>query len=110
VTRDPSADRNPLDRASFYVENLKCGAGPGRLERASKDELVAELEVLLRDAGVTQMTGQQLAGAIDYYGESLAANFGAPRLICLSAFVDGLMHGIALAAGLEGELRNPRGQ
>jgi hypothetical protein len=110
MTRNPSVDRNPLDLASFYVESLKYGPKAGKVEGVSKDGLASELEALLRDAGVSTMTGAQLADAVAYYGDSLAKSFGSPRLICLSAFIDGLEHGIALAAGLQGELRNPRGR
>jgi hypothetical protein len=103
--RNPSADPTPLDRASFYVEELKYGVGPRRLEQAKSGEIAAEFESLLRDAGVTSMTGEELARAMVYYGRSLANTFRTPRTIALSMFCDGLMHGIALAAGLTAEPR-----
>lgn len=106
--RDPSTDRTPLDRASFYVEELKYGPGSGKLERAEFDQVVAQLEVLLRDAGVTSMTGLELLEAMDYYAISLARTLGVPPTFTRSIFLDGLMHGIALTAGLEGDHRNPR--
>ena len=108
LTRNPSVDRNPFDLASFYVEELKYGPGPGQVEGASREQIVGQCEVLLRDAGVTSMTGAELIDALDFYGESLARSFGVPRVLTLSCFVDGVMHGIALAAGLEGPHREPK--
>lgn len=104
--RNPRADPNPLDRASFYVEELKYGVGPRRVERAESDEIAAEFDTLLHDAGVTSMTGEELASAMTYYGRSLANTFLTPRMIALTMFCDGLMHGIALTAGLTAEPRD----
>ena len=106
--RDPSSDPTPLDRASFYVEELKYGPGAGRLEGVDAEQIVAQLEVLLRDAGVSSMTGEQLLDAMVYYGVSLASSFTTHPTITLSLFLDGLMHGIALAGGLVGEPREHR--
>ena len=106
--RDPSAEPNPLDWASFYVEDLKYGVGPAQLERADADEMIAQVEALLRDAGVNTMTGEELTRATTYYGATIADAFGVHRTIALSIFVDALMHGIALGAGLKGKHRSPR--
>jgi hypothetical protein len=108
MTRNPSADRTPLDEASFYIEELKYGARAGQVEPASRGEMTAALEVLLRDAGVATMTGAALGDASLYYGDSDARSFGLPRLIGRSIFLDGLMHGIEFAAGLKGALREPK--
>jgi hypothetical protein len=105
--RDPSADPTPLDLASFYVEALKYGPGPGKVEAASLGQVVAQMEVLLRDANVTSMTGEQVLGAMEFYARSLTRSLGIPLAFTRSLFLDGLMHGIALAAGLEGEHRDP---
>jgi hypothetical protein len=108
MSRNPSVDQNPLDRASFYIEELKYGPAAGDVERVTVDEFAGQLEVLLRDAGVTSMTGAQLADAAQYYGRSLARSFATNPVLAGSCFIDGLMHGIALAGGLQGELRDPR--
>lgn len=110
IERVPAVDCNPLDRASFYVEELKYGPGPGKLEVAEWEEMVAQLETLLRDAGVSSMSGEELLEAIFYYGNSVAGSFGMSFQLGLSVFLDGLMHGIALGAGLDSEPRNPKGQ
>jgi hypothetical protein len=107
-TRNPSIDPNALDRASFYIEDLKYGPGPGPVEHLTRDQLTGQLEVLLRDAGITSMTGAELREAMEFYGESLAESFRAPRLLTFSCWVDGVMHGIALAAGIEGEHRQAK--
>lgn len=106
--RDPSANPTPLDRASFYVEELKYGPGPGTLEPAAFGEIVSELEALLRDANVTSMTGRELLDAMEFYEVSLSHALRMPLVFTRSIFLDGLMHGIALGAGLEGEHRDVR--
>ena len=108
MTRNPSEDPTPLDLASFYVESLKYGAGPGKLQAASVDEFTNELEILLRDAGVTTMTGEELRDALEYYVHTLSLTLGLHAVLVRSILADGLMHGIALAGGLRGEHRNPR--
>jgi len=62
--RDPSANPTPLDWASFYVEGLKYGPGPGQLEAASGRETADQLEALLRDAVDGFMHGIALAGGV----------------------------------------------
>lgn len=111
IERVPAVDRNALDRASFYVEALKYGPGPGKLELAGAEEIVAQLDTLLRDAGVkTSMTGEELLEAIFYYGDSLSHHLGTTFRVGVSMFLDGLMHGIAFGAGLDGEPRDPKGE
>jgi hypothetical protein len=106
--RNPSADPTPLDRASWYIESLKYGAGPGVLEATEWDAVVGQMETLLRDAGAQSMTGAELLEATEYYSRSFAGTLGVPILLTRSLFVDGLMHGIALAGGVEGEPRDSR--
>lgn len=108
ANRNPSADRNPLDLASFYIESLKYGPDSGRLEEFGPEELEASLDVLLRDAGVTSMTGKQLAKALLYYGVGIGRTLHIDRQRAVSIWTDGLMHGLALAGHIEGELRNPK--
>ncbi|HWF25212.1 MAG TPA: hypothetical protein VG275_07185 [Solirubrobacteraceae bacterium] len=104
-TRDPTKDPTPLDRASFYVESLRYGAGPGKIEGVDFDQMVSQMEALLRDARVTNMSGSELIVASEYYVRSLARSFRCPPVLARSVWHDGLTHGIALAGGLEGELR-----
>jgi hypothetical protein len=106
--RDPRVDRTPLDRASFYIEQLKYGPGAGKVEGVSADQMISQLEVLLRDARVDSMTGYQLERAALYYGRSLATSLQMPEILAGSCWLDGLMHGIAFAAGLRAEPRRPR--
>lgn len=92
---------NALDRASFYVEELKYGPGPRALEPLVEEELAAQLDVLLAGSGVTSITGRELAEACDFYAQSWGRIFEMKTVVAKSLFVDGLMHGIALAGGLE---------
>ncbi len=105
--RDVHQNPTPLDRASLYVESLKYGDGAGNLRAVGWDETVGEMETLLRDAGVS-MTGTELLEASEFYERSLAQSLCAPLLLVRSCFLDGLMHGIALAGGLEGQRRDPK--
>ncbi|MGO9960033.1 MAG: hypothetical protein ACLP50_29335 [Solirubrobacteraceae bacterium] len=105
--RDPSANPTPLDRASFYIEALKYGSGPGRVETVTVDKIVGQAEILLRDARVTSMTGAEVLDATEFYVRSLADAFHCAPVLVRSIFYDGLTHGIAFAAGLEGEPRDP---
>ncbi|MGD0386387.1 MAG: hypothetical protein ABSB73_09655 [Solirubrobacteraceae bacterium] len=105
--RDPWTNPTPLDQASFYIESLKYGPAEGKLEPVSGSQVVDQLEALLRDAGVTSMTGAELIDAMEYYARSSGRSFGASLLLMRSVFLDGLMHGIALAAGLHGVPRDP---
>jgi hypothetical protein len=102
VTADPS---NPFHQASFYVEAIKYGRAPGRLVGATKDEITGDVEALLRDAGVDSMTGRDIVESCDFYAESYAQQFGIRQILAKTMFLDGVMHGIAFAAGLKGEPR-----
>lgn len=108
--RDPSADPTPLDRASFYIEALKFGPGPGAVELLTNEDIAGQLETLLRDAGVTSMSGEELWHASTYYGQSFASTLSCRIGIPLSIWVDGMMHGLALAGKIEGEHRVAKGQ
>jgi hypothetical protein len=99
---DPS---NPFHQASFYVEWVKYGRAPGKLVGATFEEIEADVARLLEDAEVTSMTAAELVETCDYYAESYALLFGIRRLVTKTMFLDGVMHGIAFAAGLKGEPR-----
>ena len=103
--RDPREDRNPLDMASFYVEELKYGPAPEKMVAVSTDDVQVQLEGLLRDAAVATMTGEELVEALEYYARSMALSFRLPLVLTRSLFLDGVMHGIALAGGLSAEPR-----
>lgn len=98
-----------LDWASFYVESVKYGARKGTVQSVDADQLAAQFEVLLREAGVTAMTGAELLDALPYYVNGLAAQFKMSPRHAGSCFVEGLMLGVALGGGLRGQERNPRG-
>lgn len=103
--RDPREDRNPLDMASFYVEELKYGPSPERLVGVSTNDVQVQLEGLLRDADVATMTGAELMDALEFYARNMALTFRVPLVLSRSLFLDGVMHGIALAGGLSAEPR-----
>lgn len=103
--RDPREDRNPLDMASFYIEELKYGPGPQQLVGVSTKDVQVQLEGLLRDARVATMTGEELMEALEYYARNMALQFRLPLVLVRSVFLDGAMHGIALAGQLSAEPR-----
>lgn len=106
--RNPSRRPTPLDWSSFYIESLKYGPGSGAVEGVTRDQITAQLETLLRDADVSSMTGAELIDACDFYAESLARALGLPVIMVKTLWLDGLMHGIAFAAGVRGEHRHSR--
>lgn len=98
-----SIDRsNPLHQASFYVEALKYGPGSRRLERVGEDEFCVQLERIIADTR-TDATPEQLIEAFGYYGDSFAEQLNLSPLVAKSIFVDGVLHGMALAGGLHGQ-------
>lgn len=95
------------DHAARYVEELKYGLGPRKLEGVTDEHVTVQLEVLMRDAGgVTSMTGAELMAALEFYARSAALSFRVPLVISRSLFLDAVMHGIAFAGGLTAELRD----
>ncbi|MFL5954816.1 MAG: hypothetical protein ACJ76I_11990 [Gaiellaceae bacterium] len=93
---------HPLHAASLYVEELKYGPGARVVEGATRTQIVAQFDGLLRDAGVEGVDAGELVDDTDYYARSSARAFQVHPLLAKSVFVDGLMHGIALAGGLKG--------
>lgn len=101
---------HPLHRASFYIEDLKWGRdrwdGPDAdpaITAIGQDAIVAQIEMLLRDVDL-DLDAEGLRAATDHYAESFAKQFGVSELVARSIFVDGLLHGIALKAGMEGDI------
>lgn len=95
---------NPLHQASFYVEELKYGERPGTVDVAGQAEFVKMLRQIIFDSGAN-ITEEQMLDALGHYGDSLAVTLNLSPLIARSIFVDGVLHGMALAAGLRGEPR-----
>lgn len=96
---------NALHQASFAVEELKYGPGEGKLEFMPAKEIDTQLATLLEAAGVTDITPEELRGAMEYYGVNFTNMLGGSKLVNYSVFIDGVMHGLALAAGLKGKPR-----
>lgn len=90
---------NPVNRASFWLEDLKFGDGPREIEILGPDELDAQLGVLIRDLDlVDYVTAKQVRDAIDFYGESFSRQLNTRSVVARAIFLDGMMHGLALAA------------
>lgn len=108
----PQSDpTNPFHLASFYVEDLKYGDRQGEIVRTSAAEFDHMITRLLYDAGLEGLIEpERLRGALSYYGDSFAISFNTTPELALSVFVDGVLHGIALAGGLHGQTRNPKGE
>lgn len=93
-----------LHAASLYVEELKYAEGPRRLALQDPDAVAAQFDLLLRDAGIKGLDPAEIVGDSYVYGRSFEASIHVPRQLAHSIFVDGLMHGVALAAGLRGSV------
>jgi hypothetical protein len=90
-----------LHKASFYIERLKFGEGPGKVETVKAKDYAEQIGLILRDAGFDHLDPEQLIEDCLYYGKSYEQLFGVRELFALSIFVDGLIHGLAVAGGLE---------
>lgn len=102
----PPDTTNPLHRASFYLEHMKEMIGataPGVAVARTEEQMVAEMELLLREGGIDWTTGKEVWDAAQFYGDSFALQFRLPRLIVFSLWSDGFMHGIAMARRLEAD-------
>jgi hypothetical protein len=96
---------NPFHRASLIIEDLKYGEGAKRVEVVPEPNMKAQLTALLITAKITTVTAEQILDAIGFYGESNARALRVPEVIARSIFIDGVMHGLAVAGGLG---RSPR--
>lgn len=111
LERDPVQDRTPLDEASFYLERMKFGPTPGpSVKEVPAREKRAMMEALLREANVGAMSGEELHTASVCYGHSImrgvlqAESWGVPlEQVLRELWLDGVMHGVALAAGLRAD-------
>jgi hypothetical protein len=95
---------HPLHAASLYIDDLKYGPGDRKVEGATREQMIAQLVGLLRDAGVENVDAAELIDDCSFYGASLAVHFRLHPTLAKSAFVDELVHGIAVAGGLKGTL------
>ncbi len=93
---------HPLHAASLYVEELKYGPGPRVVEGVTKALIVGQREALLREAGVNA-DARLLVEDTNHYATSFERSLGVRAILARSIFMDGLMHGVALAAGLRAE-------
>lgn len=93
---------NPLHLASFYIERLKYGPGPGRIEGVTHEEVISQLRTLLEASSINTITAEELYATCQYYSASWSRVIRIDPVFLHSLFVDALMHGIALASGLEG--------
>lgn len=91
-----------LHAASLYVEDLKYGETPRRLAAITPEAIAAQFDLLLRDAGIAGLDPAEIVSDSYVYGRSFEASLLVPRQLAHSIFVDGLLHGIALAARLRG--------
>lgn len=94
---------HPLHAASLYVEELKYADRDRGIRGLTFVELETLFGLLLRDAEVGDVDPGQMADDCDFYAEHFARLLKVPVVLAKSVFVDGLMHGIALAGGLRGE-------
>lgn len=100
---------NALDRASFWCEEWKYGDDRGELEPFTEEEIITKLGTLLEASGHgDEMTPDEFNAALDWYAGNFSRMLGLPLVTCKTLFVDGLAHGIAFAAHLEGARRDPR--
>ena len=92
---------NPVHQAGLFIEWLKYGAGPAQVEIVGEDELGRQLGELIAKSGREEdVTAAQIIGAVCYYADSCAVSFNLSPLASRSVFMDGLMHGMALASGI----------
>lgn len=93
---------NPLHAASLFIDRLKTADGPRMVTLADTDSIVAFDEMILREADL-DLDARLLVDTLDFYALSFA-RLGINRFMARSIFSDGVAHGLALAAGLRGEV------
>lgn len=112
-----SLPQTPLHLASYYVEELKYGAGEGQLVKVTIGDLASQVRRLLDDAAanltnaehLTVMDEKQVLIDAVFYGRSNAEQMNVEESAAVSIFIDGVLHGGALVAGLRGEHRSLKG-
>lgn len=96
-----------LYRASLYVEDLKYRGGPQGLTAVTRDDMIGQARTLLEDAGIRHAADPKgLVYGSAWIGKSFANALHIHPAIAESAFLDGLLHGIAYAANLSGPSRD----
>jgi hypothetical protein len=104
---------NPFHQASFYIEDMKYGVGPKKVEPVTTVDFRSQLDGLLRDAGISSLSSEDLLAAIGHYSDSwtstlvfegmvLPSDVEKLRFIVHSVYSEGVMHGIAFAKELKG--------
>lgn len=91
---------NCFFKAGFYIEAMKYGPGPNAVEKTSREQITSQIECLLRDANL-DLDAREIVDAQMFYAESLSIILGVPPMIALTIFLDGTMHGLAVAGKLE---------
>ena len=95
---------SPLHAASLYIEQLKYGRGERTVEIVPAKGVAEQLGLMFRDAGIEGIDPAQVMVDAVWYGHSFAHSIGIDEFVARSIFVDGILHGVALAAKLRGEL------
>lgn len=94
--------------ASLYVEELKYRGGDGTLTAVKRDDLIDQAATLLTDAQGRPDEAKGLVHSCAWVGQSFANAVGVPPVWAESLILDGVLHGIAYAARLEGPSRDKR--
>lgn len=93
---------HPLHAASLFIDALKRDGGPAVVTLADEASYIAFFEMILREASL-DLDSRLLVETLQFYGRSFA-RLGINEFVARSIFSDGVAHGIALAAGLRGEV------
>lgn len=100
--REDTDITNPFHQSSFYVEELKYPAGEPGTPKITEDAR-GQIEALFRDAGIDSMSSEEFLATMVFYGDTWMQLVGIDPLVAKSIFADGVMHGIAFAAGLKAD-------
>lgn len=93
---------NPIHLAGLYVEELKYQGDDKAVVGMTWDGVRPQIEQLIREGGIEGLTVDQVIEAVKFYGDLFAIVLNLSPFVTLSIFLDGLMHGMAVAAGLKG--------
>lgn len=93
---------HPLHRASVVVEEVMFGdvKADNTSSVTTADEFVPFLVELFEQAGL-EIDAEQVMDDALYYGANFKHMVGVEETLAYSIFLNGLMHGVALAAQLE---------